>query len=872
MKLIPRLGFEIKGTPLKNIKDGPASPLFKPLSYKGSHSQAALKKLNFSKDFKNRLHFMPSGLCTFRGIPFKIQSLIVIKNKALAVKIKNINAPYLIFLHTSDRRKDKINKDGFISPMYGEGKLNEHAANYIVKYSDGSESKFPIKRRHQIGDVTHMWGEECFEAVASRKDHTIPSDHEQIIYSSLLKRRISGWGRSQTKVKVDDTSNFLTWLWAWENPFPKKKINSIVFEPVTGTSLIFGISAGRVSSFPLKWKQREKAILTLPKNQDFSSEMDEYGLLKQIKLDLGQIISAKVRHVYPNSSWEKTRPFLIPKIKKNEVLIEYTAHPEALFYLQGNKRIPLSKLKMKGKLNQMEVVNPAYQRVTITTRDSNSKEEVPVKLHVHGETGEYLPPVDHHRDPNPSWFEDYSADWVHGAAHFSAYIPGRTTIDLPIGKVYIEISKGFEIKPVKKIFIITKATGEIIIDLKKVLPWREKGWVTADTHVHFISPQTAMLEGAAEDVNIINLLASQWGELMTNVGDFDGKTTFGSKKSGGDGEYLVRVGTENRQHVMGHISLIGYSGNIIAPMTVGGPVESAIGDPLSILLTEWAKKCKKQDGLVIIPHFPNPRAENAATIVSGNADGIEMCSWGNLYMGISPYSLSDYYRYLNCGYKVAIVGGTDKMNANTAVGTIRTYGKISPDKEFDYETWKDAIRRAETFVSYGPLLEFKVDGKPMGSNINMEKNGGRVEVVWKAASVSIPMTRIDLIVNGEIKESKSLNASEDEGTFSIQISKSSWAALLIRGKYQDKPEIITAHSSPVMIEVKGSVFSAAADAITILEQIEGAMAYLDTVSTKAEVKRYKEMRMVLESAHRSLHNRMHQMGQFHDHSVLQSHH
>ena len=26
----------------------------------------------------------------------------------------------------------------------------------------------------------------------------------------------------------------------------------------------------------------------------------------------------------------------------------------------------------------------------------------------------------------------------------------------------------------------------------------------------------------------------------------------------------------------------------------------------------------------------------------------------------------------------------------------------------------DAVRRCETFVTYGPLLEFCVDGKPMG--------------------------------------------------------------------------------------------------------------------------------------------------------------
>jgi hypothetical protein len=49
---------------------------------------------------------------------------------------------------------------------------------------------------------------------------------------------------------------------------------------------------------------------------------------------------------------------------------------------------------------------------------------------------------------------------------------------------------------------------------------------------------------------------------------------------------------------------------------------------------------------------------------------------------------------------------------------------------------------------------------------------------------------------------------------------------------------------------------AAADALTILEQIEGAMAYLETIGTRDEEKTYKRMKMVLESAHRTLHNRM----------------
>jgi hypothetical protein len=56
--------------------------------------------------------------------------------------------------------------------------------------------------------------------------------------------------------------------------------------------------------------------------------------------------------------------------------------------------------------------------------------------------------------------------------------------------------------------------------------------------------------------------------------------------------------------------------------------------------------------------------------------------------------------------------------------------------------------------------------------------------------------------------------------------------------------------------------------VTILEQIEGALAYLDTIGTRADDRAYKRMRLVLTSAHRTLHNRMHQAGAYHDHTVV----
>jgi hypothetical protein len=864
---------------MPSVQDGPASSLFTPLKLRGNVPLSKLADIGISDEMLVGLAHAPSGACVAWGISFDIGDVVAISDQAVSVDLSPTTAQWLVFVHTSDLRPVQPGPDGFISPMRGEGQLAERAADYVMLYADSTEERVPIRRRFQIGMFQRRWGENCFEAVAHNKPHPRRAPHEQLS---------PGWGSGQTRVLQPDGGpglggQWVNWLWAWENPHRHKAVVGIRFEPVSGLVVVSAISAGDASSLPLRWQPRRKACLTLPDDDTFLFDVDPKGLLPQIQLDMGQVISAAPRLMYPNDTFAETYNNQIAEMSDSEVLIEYAAHPDACFHLSDGEVVPLSQVE-GGQTAALQAVAPATQRVTLRAVEREGGNPVPVKLHVHGEWGEYLAPVDRHRILNPAWFEDYSVDFFHLAqpqlgmafrepihGHSCTYIPGETNIDLPLGKVYIEVSKGFEIRPVRKVVEVTPSSREIVLEIEKVLPWREKGWVTADTHVHFLSPMSALLEGSAEGVNVVNLLASQWGELMTNVGDFDGQTTWGSQEAGGDGEYLVRVGTENRQHVLGHISLLGYRGRIIAPMTSGGPDESALGDPIEVLLTEWARQCKKQGGVVVLPHFPNPRAEHAASVVSGDVDALEMTSWGDLYGGIDPYSLSDWYRYLNCGYLVAAVGGTDKMSASTAVGTVRTYAHIGPSEPFTYETWMEAIRRAETFVTYGPLLEFFIEGHPMGSGIEMSANGGTVDVTWQVASVTIPISRVELIVNGEIRESLTVPSREKSGHWSVKVDKSSWLALLVRGHYAGKPEIIAAHSSPVMINVEESAMLAAADGVTILEQIEGALAYLDTVGTRAEDVAYKRMRLVLTSAHRSLHNRLHQLGYYHGHTPTTDH-
>jgi hypothetical protein len=804
----------------------------------------------------------PSGACVGWGIPFDASTVVIAGDTPVEVSWEGMAAPWLVLMHVTDVAELPRNTQGLYDAPGGPTRLHEHVADYVFRFADGVEERARILRQHQIGMYTRGWGTTCFEAVAHRKPAPARTNSEQPGWE---------WGVSQTRVVQPNLGPWVNWLWAWKNPRPDVSVVGLRMEPAHGPVVLFAVSAVHVGDNPLRWGARRKAVLSLSAGESFDPNLDAAGLSKHIQLDLGQVISVQRRAVYPDAAWSRTSPGQSPELSPGELLVEYTAHEDACFHLPRGAVVPVAAVEEGAARGSVRLVPPATRRVVIKVTDKATGKPVAVKLHLHGEAGEYLAPVDRNRHPNPYWYEDWSVDYLSPESHACTYIDGETVVDLPLGRVYVEISKGFEIRPIRRVMRVGPQTRSLAFAIERVLPWRERGWVTADTHVHFLSPHSARLEGAGEGVNLVNLLASQWGELMTNVGDFDGRTTWGSRASGGDGEYLVRVGTENRQHVLGHISLLGYRGPMIAPLTVGGPDESALGDPVDVLLTEWARQCRRQGGVVIVPHFPFPRAEHAAAIVDGAVDGVEMTSWANLYGGIDPYSLSDWYRYLNNGYFVAAVGGTDKMTARTAVGTVRTYAKLPAGRPFGLESWKQAIRAGQTFATYGPLLEFRVEGRPPGAWLRLGKGGATLAVEWEVASVTLPMTRVELVVNGEIRESRQVDPTAQRGNWNVKVDRSSWLALLVRGARKGRTEMIAAHSSPVMAAVAGQPFFAAADALTILHQIEGALAYLDTVGTRAETAAYRRMRLLLTSSFRELHNRLHRAGHYHDHTAATNH-
>jgi hypothetical protein len=422
--------------------------------------------------------------------------------------------------------------------------------------------------------------------------------------------------------------------------------------------------------------------------------------------------------------------------------------------------------------------------------------------------------------------------------------------------VYVEVTKGYEYQAVRKKLDIQPGQRELNLEIPRLVDLRSKGWVSADTHVHFLPAATGVLEGQAEGLNLINILAAQLGDLFTNVGDISG----GPLKSQ-DGDTMVWVGTENRQHLLGHIGLLGVHGEPVFPMSASGPEESYLGDPLWSTLAEWAEQCRDREGLAVAVHFPYPTGEIAADIIMGKLDAIEL--WpGN--QGFDTLRCLDWYRYLNCGYRLPVVGGTDKMGANEAVGANRVYAYLG-DAEFNFGSWSKAVRSGNTFMSTGPLLLFKVDGHSPGEEIKFRSAGGTLEVEAHATCF-FPIHRLEIVFNGRVVASREQAEGSREMILKdeVKVPGPGWIAARCSSRYRSlgtgQVPGKVAHTSPVYIAVPGQdVFSPPA-ASYFLTLVDGAQAWVENLAIRPDADRFEKIRRLFVDARAELHRRMHQHG------------
>lgn len=866
----------------------PPSPHFIPIDLKDRFNarrrqlDAGLGQKAGDSDWSGKLQ----GLQTLRGMPFLFgdeggPDVLALRpgGSPISIVLSASVATYVIFVHAvadcPPPTPPGFGRIGPTRPNDGSA-LGDLVSTYTLEYADGSEVEVPVLRRFGVQQRHISWGASPFETVPARGSsvHATHGEDVAIGRAPVLSFGYAEMRASSGRRLYDEN----LWLYALPNPQPHKEVTAIRLRAENEASLIYALSTTELADHPLRLQDRRKLRMRLPPGVSLNAlgELDTDDRSNQIGIDLGTVISARAVLEYSPSDWLSGLHDVQPARSDREVIVEYSAHPDARLYVRcGDGGLLMRELRSlqdaylptDSPLKAM-AIDPATRPVKFRIIEKDAGLPIAARLHVHGPHGEYLPPKGHHRKVNTGFFEDFFAELANGLNQY-AYVDGNCVVDVPVGRVFVEITRGFEMRPLRRIVNIDKNTEILTFELEKTLRWREQGWVSSDTHVHFLSPQTALLEGQAEGVNVVNLLASQWGEMFSNVGDFDGRTTLGAKDFGGDGEFLVRVGTENRIEVLGHISLLGYEGEIISPLCVAGPSESAIGDPLETTKIGWAERCRRQGGLVVLPHAPDRKAEDAALIALGLIDAVEMMTINPRNAQICAFGLADWYRYLNIGHHLPLVAGSDKMSAASLLGGIRTYAQLGA-RDFTYRNWMQAVRYGDTFVTVGPLVSMTVEGRRPGSTIQLPPGGGTITVDWRIESVSVPSNRVEVVRNGAVVDEMRCDGLSCQARCLLQVAESCWLAIRVRGSVAGRDADIAAHTSAVYVEVGNSPIFATTDAVAVLAQIEGSIAYLDTVAPRTDEARHARLRAALQLAHQRLHERLHHLGARQGHTPVHS--
>jgi len=795
---------------------------------------------------------LPEGEQDFWGIPFTLgegdasQSWVRLSETGLDVPVGRSGITHFVIAHFCDAEPGVTARAGMSGMVFQPG---EQLAAYTLRYADGTEQSQPIRRRFEINS-TVAWGQLAF--AARPQSGTQPAD-----LNGPYPR--SSWGYWQTGLQMQrarTASNY--WIYALPNAHPDRTVEALHVASTSNVNVVIaGITLYTGNHHPLRHNQLESFRIELPAELEGAIPEDT-----PVSVDLGTLARKYAVPAFDPDTWLADEAPGLGEAENGDaaqsLIVDVTASPDATLDVAG-RAVPMESLYNTGKSKsgdgkvRVEVLTPERTWVHVRLEDAESSKPTAARVHFRSPDGRYFPPYGHRHEVNANWFEDYAGDLKLGNTQY-AYVDGTFQIELPVGDVYVEIFKGFEYQPLRKRLTIAPGQRELTLKLARPLNWRAHGWVTADTHVHFISPQTAWLEGQAEGVNLINLLASQWGDLYTNVADITGEVSGVSTD-----DTVVYVGTENRQHLLGHISLLGVQGEPIYPMTTAGPGESYLGDPVLSSMSEWANRARERDGLVVIPHFPNPYTEAVAEIVLGKVDAVELKYFTPT---IDFFGLHEWYRFLNNGYRVAAVGGTDKMSAGIPVGGVRTYALLQD--EFSFGTWADAVRGGRTFTTSGPLIDVRVEGKHPGDELKLPAGGGTLTVEAWVESV-LPFHELQLVCNGAVVATQTVSKGEKSCRISqeVKLSGSGWIAARCVSSLEVQHTWVVnvaAHTSPVYIVAGNQELFNPSDATYMMTILDGGLTWLDTLATRADAERHAEVRQVFQHAKAHLQGRLHSHG------------
>src|SRR5581483_4678915 len=155
----------------------------------------------------------------------------------------------------------------------------------------------------------------------------------------------------------------------------------------------------------------------------------------------------------------------------------------------------------------------------------------------------------------------------------------------------------------------------------------------------------------------------------------------------------------------------------------------------------------------------------------------------------SAEAMEPLYRAWHCGYKVVASAGEDafpNFYRSYILGSNRVY--VRTGLKLDYDKWIADFRAGRSFVTSGPLVFFRLEGKEVGEEIRLAPGRHELHAVIDAESIT-PIRSIELLQNNKVIAMLEPKGSQLRARLvkTVSVDRSGWFAVRVKAAYARHP-------------------------------------------------------------------------------------
>jgi hypothetical protein len=466
--------------------------------------------------------------------------------------------------------------------------------------------------------------------------------------------------------------------------------------------------------------------------------------------------------------------------------------------------------------------HPAYQ-LRGEVLDAETQRPLPCRIYIQGGDGAWY--FAKSESPSGSAVEyRKQKDWNSASVEMHTTLSAHPFIvRLPSGAYTLLVERGKEYVPESRQVKIDKSDVQMTIQVRRWINMEERGWFSGDTHVHRPVNELANLL-LAEDLNVAFPLTSWVTDAFVSPtkGRPNADQSAPAELIQVDKTHLIyprnteyeifRVG--GKDHTLGAFFVLGHKTLFQQGVPPVRPVGRQARDEGALIELDkhnwpWSMMLVPILGVDLYELSNNHlwRTEFGYRdygVAAADYMHVEHDEKGWTERGWTDYGFQNYYALLNCGFRLRPTAGTASGVHPVPLGFGRVY--VHLEQGFSYDGWIRGLNEGRSFVTTGPMLLVRMNGKDPGSVFKPADITPVVRIAGLAKS-AVPLKPLEIVVNGEVVRTlPALNRQTDGKGYEtvidekLTLDQSSWIAVRC---FEDRPDkrVRFAHTAPFQIEI-----------------------------------------------------------------------